>query len=264
LAGLWEAKNDREKALNLYMESLDIKEVTIGTQCESYAVSCTDVGDVYKLTGKVEEALDCYVIALKILEDTVGKEHESYKTSKKSLETILYDVPNQYVVDEKLIDFVDAKLEYEMYLSEKEMILGLERGSVNTMTFITQHDKLKSISPEWLMKGAVKNKNEEAKKILLDKLKTMPKVFKTSECLAFVVSCKETELVKELLKENVMPTEAAIKIAVDSECEEITKLLEKTKKEREAKAKNSFIETLPPVKSNKGGSKKKKGNKKKK
>ena len=75
LALIAHAENKLEESLNLYMESLRIKEIVFGKDSIPYALVCGNIGCLYFDIGKYGDAGHYHRIATKIYEKLCGTDH---------------------------------------------------------------------------------------------------------------------------------------------------------------------------------------------
>jgi preprotein translocase subunit SecA/nephrocystin-3 len=72
---LYANKGDYDKALELFLKALEIREVTLGVNHPDTAGSYHNVGNLYGVKGDSGKALEYYMKALGIYEKVLGQNH---------------------------------------------------------------------------------------------------------------------------------------------------------------------------------------------
>ncbi|NQY63541.1 MAG: tetratricopeptide repeat protein [Alteromonadaceae bacterium] len=89
LAGLYESMGDYDRALPLYLRSLDIKEKVLGAEHPAVATSLNNLAGLYESTGDTDRALPLYQRSIDILEKVLGSEHPSTITVKENMNKLV-------------------------------------------------------------------------------------------------------------------------------------------------------------------------------
>ncbi|NQY38406.1 MAG: tetratricopeptide repeat protein, partial [Alteromonadaceae bacterium] len=75
LAALYESRGIYDRALPLYLRSLDIFEKVLGAEHPDVATSLNNLALLYESTGDTDRALPLYQRSIDIFEKVLGPEH---------------------------------------------------------------------------------------------------------------------------------------------------------------------------------------------
>lgn len=287
-------QGDWKRALELYQQSLAIDERIIGKNHQDYATTLHNIANVYRDHIDVDKALDMYQEALDIYLKTFGSDNDNYREGLNGIAKVyqkqgdwknalrnhqaalkLYKTDNQYrkdcisnltaclkaapiarIVSDGLIDFVRAKLDWKIELSDRELVMCYRTGK---LSLIRRVQALHGAPNSECLRAAARNPSLRVRKTLFGSLKVQT----TTEALLLAMSCNNDEAVKSLLAAKVPVTQECVAFAKEIDHKAWVQQLEAAQKQFEQLAKSSFLDTTVVVKKsgNAGKNNKKKGKK---
>ncbi len=248
LATVCRDQGDLRKALELCQQSLSIKERTVGKGNESYAVTLHCFARVRKDQGDLRKALELYQQSLAIKEQTVGKDNQSYAATlgciarvhqeqgdlanalelyQQSLKLLKFDNINRricldhllsllretkvsQIVSGRLVGFVEAKLQFRLDVSDRELYLGFSHGTTSLVQWLLVlqlgHDVVQQC-----IKRAKRNTDNDVRTATLSLLSNgMPPC---TEGLLLALSCGREDVAWEMMVGGVVATKECVAIA---------------------------------------------------
>jgi curli biogenesis system outer membrane secretion channel CsgG/lipopolysaccharide biosynthesis regulator YciM len=121
LAGLYMEMGAYDKALRLYLESLEIVDKTLGKSHPDYGRCLNNLAGLYESTGQYDKALRFYLESLGNAEKTFGKSHPEYDAHLNNLAG-LYHSMGEY--DRALPLYLEAKENAEKTLGKSHPDYG--------------------------------------------------------------------------------------------------------------------------------------------